>query len=76
MGTAMTCELQDVPLAVAEMTETEALEAADYTARHYFSVDARSFLDQLRTGNLALDDYRVARVLAMIAPVQRLLEAR
>lgn len=76
MGTAMTCELQDVPLAVAEMTETEALEAADYTARHYFSVDARTFLDQLRTGSLASEDHRVTRVLAMIAPVRRLLETR
>jgi hypothetical protein len=76
MGAGMACELEEAPLAVAEMSETEAVEAADYTARHYFSVDARTFLDQLRTGALTADDYRVGRVLSMISPVRSLLEAR
>jgi hypothetical protein len=76
MGAGMACELEEAPLAIAEMSEPEAVEAADYTARHYFSVDARTFLDQLRTGTLAADDYRVSRVLSMIAPVRNLLERR
>ena len=75
MGAGMACELEEAPLAIAEMSEAEAVEAADHTARHYFGVDARTFLDQLRTGTFAGDDYRVNRVL-MIAPVRNLLEAR
>lgn len=76
MGTAMACELEESPLAVAEMTDSEALTAADYTARHYFSIDACAFLNELRAGKLSADDYRVSRVLSMVAPVRHLLEAR
>ncbi len=76
MGAGMACEIEEAPLAIAEMSDPEAVEAADYTARHYFSVDARTFLDRLVTGSLAADDYRVGRVLSMITPVRNLLEAR
>jgi len=76
MGAGMACEIEEPPLAIAEMSEPEAVEAADYTARHYFSVDARTFLDQVRKGTLRDDDYRVSRVLSMIATVRNLLEAR
>ena len=76
MGARMACELEQTPLAIAEMSEAEAMKAADYTARHYFSIDARTFLDQLRAGTLSVDDDRVSRVLSMIGPVRTLLEAR
>lgn len=76
MGSAMVSELLDAPLAISEMSETEAIEAANYTADYYFSVDAATFLSQLRAGIISHDDYHAGRVLSMIEPVRALIEAR
>ena len=59
---------------VSEMTESEMVEAADYTSQHYFSIDARTFLARIRSGSLDASDPRASRVLSMIAPVRNLIE--
>jgi hypothetical protein len=72
----MACELLEAPLAVSEMSENEAIEAANYTADYYFSVDAATFLSRLHDGSISVDDHRVGRVLSMVEPVRTLIEAR
>ena len=58
--------MSDSSETIPEMTEVEAIEAANYTANYYFSVDAATFLAQIREGIISSEDPRAGRVLSMI----------